>query len=93
MAGVAAVHSKDFVIVNRMIVIMSIFLVMYVVGPQSAVNKVSDYIYMSDNRSRVASLIHSRFYIFMEIGVKEVLRSRAVVSYKRKHVHEVLVNC
>ena len=52
MAGAAADHSNDFGIVNPLVVIISIILVMYVVGPHNAFNKVSDCIYVSDSRSR-----------------------------------------
>ena len=51
----------------------------------------------------VASLIPARSHTFVEIDREIILRSffslplnysrRAVVSYKRKYVHEVLVNC
>ena len=52
---------------------------------------------------RVASSIPARSHTFMEIDHEKFLRSfsslplnqssRVVVSYKRKYVHEVLVNC
>ena len=50
----------------------------------------------------VASLILARSYTFMEIDHEIISTailfpsadsSRVVVSYKRKYVHEVLVNC
>ena len=71
--------------------------------PRSAVDKVLDCRYVSDCRSGgVASLIATQSHTFMEIDHEIFSRAfllpspdsrRVVVSYKRKYVHEVLVNC
>ena len=72
-------------------------------GPRSAVGKVSGYRCVSDCRSRGASSIPARSHTFVEIDHELFLRSfsalplihsrRVVVSYKRKYVHKLLVNC
>ena len=71
-------------------------------GPPSAVGNVSDCRCVSDCRSRVASSIMALSNTFEEID-HEIISTvillpsadsrRVVVSYKRKYVHEVLVNC
>ena len=71
-------------------------------GPCSAVGNVSGYRCVSDCRSRVASSIPVRSHTFVEID-HEIISTvillpsadsfkRVVVSYKRKYVHELLVN-
>ena len=71
-------------------------------GPHSSVGNLSDCRYMSDCRSRGRQfdpgLPHTFVEIDHEIISTDILLSsansrRVVVSYRRKYVHEVLVNC
>ena len=74
----------------------------YRTGPRSAVGNVSGYRCVSDCRSRVTSSIPVRSHTFVEIdhemistinsSLPLIHSRRVVVSYKRKYVHELLVN-
>ena len=74
----------------------------YIPGKRSAVGNVSGYRCVTDCRSRGPSSIPARFHTFVEIGheiistvillLPLIYSRRVVVSYKRKYVHELLVN-